>query len=1030
MGLAPRSAPWWPSSDDRLIAAGRRSLTTGVTLLLVLLAVLLGLNLWRDYGRSVELTTVTCQNLARLLAQQIAATSRNVDITLLSLSKALRHRGGDIDELVAYHHQMLPESISILVFNQQGELIAGGPPGQHISVQDRDYFVALRDGSGDGLVVGAPVVGRLSNVWLLPFARRVDDADSRFSGIVLAGVELHHFDVLFRSIQLGTNGVIALRDAQLRLIQRYPEPQSFGVNVGQQPTQEVVWQLWQEGREEQIFGAASSVDQIERVFVMRRIGEYPFTLFVGQSITDGLREWRLTGWISLGIFVFVATVTLSFTLLINRSWRQQEEALLEAREAQQRYRSVIAAMSEGVVVENANGRVIAHNPAAATMLGDPDPSSGCLDWENPYWRVLNDAGQPFAREYLPWRLCFASGLPQDAVIIGVERPDQPLCWLSVNVRAILAPGERAVHAVVTTLTDITQRRETDNELRLAASVYRASGEAIMVVDSEQRVLSVNPAFTRITGFDGAALLGKIPACLDARPTTGGPSFLDCLAQDSALQVEVWCRHHDGASFPVWASVDVLADEHGGARRKVIMFADISERKRAEQTIWRQANYDPLTGLVNRNLFAGRLQQEIERARQSGKRVALLFVDLDRFKEVNDTLGHHYGDLLLKEVASRLRDCIRRSDTASRFGGDEFAVLLPRLVTSEQATLIATKLLQSLCQPFALDIDATHLSASVGIAVFPDDGDDVETLFRHADQALYSAKDGGRNAFAYFTPAMQEAVRERQQMHNDLHGALRRNEFAVHVQPVVSLPDSRVVKAEALLRWWHTGRQEFVNPALFVPLAEDFGLIGEIGEFVFRTAVQAARGWIDGSLGRLQIGINVSARQFAGERMPTDWINWLRDIDMPRELVALEITESLLLDERREPHQKLASCRDAGLQIAIDDFGTGYSSLAYLKRLAVDLLKIDQSFIRDLEHDPTDRALVEAIIIMAHKLGLAVIAEGVETQAQRDFLVQAHCDFAQGYYFARPMPLEAFAESLRAAGGHWVLAGSDPDAAAS
>ena len=718
-------------------------------------------------------------------------------------------------------------------------MVAGGTPGQRINVADRDYFKAVRDGADAGLVIGQPIFGRLSKVWLLPFARRLNGADGKFAGLTLASYELRHLENLFSSIRLGANGVVALRDDELRLIVRYPEPQAFGVNIGQKPTQEIVWRKKREGREEEVFGAPSSVDKIERVFVMRRISNFPFYLFVGQSITDGLREWRLTAWISLAMFLFVAAVTLVFTALVNRSWKQQERALADAREAHGRYQSVIEAMSEGVVVERGDGQVITYNPAAAAALGAPDAATGKFDWDGPTWRIVNEAGQPVPRERLPWRLTLGTGAPQDAVILGVERAANRLRWLSINVRAIAQPDRRGARTVVTTLTDITRRKEADRELLLAASVYRSSGEAIMVIDAARCVLSVNPAFAHITGFDAADVLGRVPACLVPPAGHPGTSLLDCIAPTSVMQGEIWCRRKSGECFPVWATVDVLQDEHGSGAREIVMFSDISERKQAEEKIWRQANYDALTGLANRSLFWDRVQQEIRQAIRQGDVVALLFVDLDRFKDVNDTRGHHYGDLLLMEAAARLAACVRASDTVARFGGDEFAVLLPRLAAIEQATAIANKILDALARPFTLDTDVTHISASVGITMFPADGDNVETLFRNADQAMYSAKDAGRNTYAFFTPAMQDAARERQMLHNDLRAALRDRQFEVHIQPIVALDGGAVTKAEALLRWWHPGRQCYISPAVFIPLAEDVGLIEELGDTVFPGSTKSA-----------------------------------------------------------------------------------------------------------------------------------------------------------------------------------------------
>ncbi len=436
-------------------------------------------------------------------------------------------------------------------------------------------------------------------------------------------------------------------------------------------------------------------------------------------------------------------------------------------------------------------------------------------------------------------------------------------------------------------------------------------------------------------------------------------------------------------------------------------------KRSKTLLWNKANFDSLTGLPNRNLFHDRLEQELKKSVRSHLPVALLLIDLDQFKEVNDTLGHEMGDLLLQQAAIRIVGCVRATDNVARLGGDEFAVVLPQLTDTRFARDVAQKIINQLAEPFRLHDNTVHISASIGITLYPADATDIVNMMRNADQAMYAAKNEGRNRLSYFTLAMQEAAQTRLQLTNDLRDAVTGNQFRVFFQPIVALPAGDVHKAEALLRWQHPQRG-MVSPADFIPLAEETRLIVEIGAFVRRESLLWCRRWNDLVPGGFQISVNKSPAEFMDENDNANVASFasnLNTLDLNGKNFVFEITEGLLLNANESIHNKLMKLRDAGIQVAIDDFGTGYSSLSYLKKFDIDYLKIDQSFVRNLTKDSDDMALCEAIIVMAHKLDLKVIAEGVETVQQRDLLIRAGCDYAQGYLFSRPVPPEAFEQWL-------------------
>lgn len=431
--------------------------------------------------------------------------------------------------------------------------------------------------------------------------------------------------------------------------------------------------------------------------------------------------------------------------------------------------------------------------------------------------------------------------------------------------------------------------------------------------------------------------------------------------------------------------------------------------RSKAQLWRQANFDTLTGLPNRDMFRDRLAQEVKKSSRSGLPLALMLIDLDRFKEVNDTLGHDTGDILLQMAACRIMDCVRETDTVARLGGDEFTVVLAQLADARHVEIIARRIIAKLAEPFDLRAGTTHVSASLGITVYPNDASDIDNLMKNADQAMYAAKSDGRNCFSYFTASLQETAQKRLRLTNDLRAALPEHQFRVYFQPIIELSTGRVNKAEALLRWIHPVHG-MISPLEFIPIAEETRLIIGIGRWVRTESASWCKHWNAVCIDGFQVSINMSPIEFTDESINSSvatFLDGFREHDLSGKNFAFEITEGLLLNKNSPVISKLMALRDAGIQVSIDDFGTGYSTLSYLKKFDIDYLKIDRSFIRDMEHDSDDLALCEAIIVMAHKLGLKVIAEGVETEQQHELLIRANCDFAQGYLYSRPVPPEEF-----------------------
>jgi diguanylate cyclase (GGDEF)-like protein len=440
--------------------------------------------------------------------------------------------------------------------------------------------------------------------------------------------------------------------------------------------------------------------------------------------------------------------------------------------------------------------------------------------------------------------------------------------------------------------------------------------------------------------------------------------------------------------------------------------DVTERKEAEQIIWQQANFDPLTDLPNRRMMHDRLDLEIKKAHRSNHSVALLFIDLDHFKEVNDTMGHAIGDILLQEASRRLRSCVRETDTVARLGGDEFTIILGEVDDMKNVERISQDVLQNLAMPFKLGTEISYISASIGVTIYPDDATDAEALLKNADQAMYAAKNQGRNRYHYFTQSMQKTAQSRMRLTNDLRDALINHQFMVYYQPIVDLQSNDIFKAEALVRWQHPKRG-LVGPAEFIPIAEETGLIVDIGAWVFRQAAHQVKRWRNSHHPEFQISVNKSPVQFHNQdNSHPSWVIQLGSLDLPGQAIIVEITEGLLLDTGTHVTDRLQEFRDGGIQVSLDDFGTGYSSLSYLNKFNIDFLKIDQSFVRNLAAGSSNMALCEAIIVMAHKLGMKVVAEGIESKQQRDLLTAAGCDYGQGYLFSKPVPALEFEELLK------------------
>jgi diguanylate cyclase (GGDEF)-like protein/PAS domain S-box-containing protein len=588
----------------------------------------------------------------------------------------------------------------------------------------------------------------------------------------------------------------------------------------------------------------------------------------------------------------------------------------------------------------------------------------------------------------------------------MRRKDGTPFWCCVKVK-VIDPNALS-KGYIWNLEDVTEKRQIEENQRLAATVFETTTEGILVTNADNHIIMVNPAFTAITGYTLDEVVGKDPNLLNSGHHNASfyQDMWKSLVETGKWQGELWNRRKNGEIYVEWVSMVVIRDASDSIVQYVAVFSDITKRKQTEDLIWHQAHYDALTELPNRTLFADRLTHAVQTAKRQQAQLAVMFIDLDRFKWVNDTLGHKAGDQLLKEAAQRLVACVRESDTVARLGGDEFTVILNQIESMLNLKNIAERVLNNLSQPFKLDNHKITIAGSIGIALFPEDGQDAETLLKNADIAMYQAKEGGRNAYQFFTQQMNVQVTEHLRLENALRRALTCNEFTLHYQPILALDSEQIIGAEAHLRWsLPTEHQRFLEQ--FLPVAEETGLIIPIGQWCLKTAAHQLKEWHKMGFTFLQMAVNVSAYQLRSPLLLDTITEVLKDIGLPPNVLILQITEEVFLEKMPENVTTLCKLEELGVQIALDNFGSGGASLHSLRQFPIHLLKIDPFFVHHATVDAYDAILVKAIIALAHERNIKVIGSGVETEEQLTFLRLHHCDLAQGRCFSKPLIPEGF-----------------------
>jgi len=710
---------------------------------------------------------------------------------------------------------------------------------------------------------------------------------------------------------------------------------------------------------------------------------------------------------------FLEAVADALASLLRRD--RAEAALAESRsrlgESESRIRLLLDSTAEAIFGVDIEERCTFVNQACLDLLGYERP-------EALLGRPIHELIHHHRPDGTPYPAAECRALPTQ---LGGKRVhvDDELFWrrdgspLPVEYWSHPVYQGGALVGAVVTFLDITERRENEEKLRLAAKVIDNTQEGVMVTDSASRILSVNKAFCAITGYSEAEAIGATPAILRSgrHDAEFYQALWETLRDKGSWQGEVWNRGKTGEVYPEWLSISTVHDELGRVTNYVGVFSDISQIKHSEAQLEYLAHHDSLTDLPNRALFQSRLGHAIHVARRHEQHLALLFLDMDGFKNINDSLGHPAGDELLQAIARRMTEHLRAVDTLARLGGDEFVILLENLRDSREAAIVAQNVLDLFNKPLRLASGQdVFIGASIGISLFPEDAEDATQLVRNADAALYQAKAQGRNTYRFYTEALTHIANERLRLESSLRRALEHGEFVLHYQPQISLRDGGLIGAEALVRW-QSPEGDLIPPARFIPVAEETGLIRPLGEWVLRTACAQFQAWREAGLPAPTLAVNLSSRQFEQRDLAACLGGILSETRFPADRLELEITESAIMAQGEQAIDTLGQLKRLGVALSIDDFGTGYSSLAYLKRFAVDKLKIDQSFIRDIPHNLNDKEIAATIIAMARNLKLHVLAEGVETEEQLAFLRLHGCDAFQGYLFSPPVPAAAFERFL-------------------
>ena len=987
-------------------------------LLVVTLFALAFLSLAKSRDASLRDAERTTRNLAQIVEQRTARMLQSVDQTLRGAADMWRQTpalhdpaGEGMHAVLAQKITQLPYARSLFVLDAHGVLVRDSDvhPAAPRDFSDRDYFNWHRSHSGR-LYVGKPIVNRGNGEWFLVASRRLDDAEGRFAGTIGAALEPDAFRTVFADLDVGHDGAISLLHEDGELIARQPQaPSWLGVPTGANLTLKDLLA----NRGSSTSRSVSAVDGVARIHSARQVADAPLMAQVGLGEDEVLAGWREEKMITIVILIGFTLATVVLTWLLMQELRRRNQLARSVARNEQLLRQVLDTLPVGVWVADRQGNLVLDNAASKHIWGDSRAKDGQHAAHLKGWRA--DSGK--ALEAADWGMAraLASGESSRNEVLDIECLDGSRKTILQSAAPIVSAEGEIVGGVAVD-EDITERRTLADTLRESEARYQAlfehSIDAVFLMRPDGGILSANAEACRLLGYTESELRSIGREGLTEPDDPRVAALLEEHRREGSARGELKMRRKDGGWVPVEVSSTTFRDRSGELCASLII-RDITDRKRAEEHIEYLAYHDELTGIPNRAHFQRAFEHAIAVNARHGLKSALMVVDLDRFKNINDIIGHEAGDQLLKQVAARLRTCLRDSDVLARLGGDEFVILMQDAASIEAVSAVANKLLEATSRPLVINEQEFMITASIGISTSPHDGTDLQTLLRNSDVAMYRAKESGKNGFQYFSPEMDAHGRERLSIESALGRALERREFMLHFQPKMQVSSRNVAGMEALVRWQNPERG-LMQPGEFIAIAEETGMIVPIGDWVLTEACRQGQALRDAGHDNLRVAVNLSVRQLYDEGLALRVSGALEQTGFPAQNLELEITESMVMRDAEGAVKMLQALRDTGVRIAIDDFGTGYSSLAYLKRFPIDCVKIDRSFIRDLPDDRDDASITRSIIAMAHNMQLDVVAEGVETVPQLEFLHAYGCDEIQGFLFSEPLGIDAFERFL---GGH-------------
>ncbi len=972
-----------------------------------------------SYIDALNTATVTGSNLASSVETRLDATLRRVDSILselvfdlssekMSQSTAVHHikkMDGDMDHRATH----FPELAGLRIFDADGQLLYTNARHALIDrphVEDRKFFQSLRDDPKLKRVFSETFLVRSTKTHSIGVAYPIRDKNGRFLGIALGLINLDYFQRYLSTLDIGKHGTFAIRRTDnFGLVLRQPNIESELNQV--LPLGNLAREAIDAGKQKITVDFVAKTDGIRRIFSLQRLQQHPYYVLVAIAHEDALITWYERLHLTLGSLVIVLLLLAHQQRHVRRSKRSLRSSISALRLSEQFARTTIDAVPEHICVLDRDGKVLAVNKAWRDFCEQNHPHALGINYAigSNYFdicRVASVGGVPEASQ-MEEGICQVSAGRWETFELeyACDSPFEKRNFIAQVTRFDGDSGNLLVsHA------NITERKRAEAELKLLALIFSNSNEAISISDARNQIVAINPAFTVLTGYTQEEVIGQDPKILSAgkTPPECYKEMWASINQQGKWEGELWDRRKTGEPYPKWLSISVVRDNAGKITNYIGNFIDITERKASEEKIRHLAYHDALTMLPNRFNLHERLDLALGFSRRSGKQLALMLIDLDRFKSINDTLGHHVGDELLIQVAQRITAAVRESDIVARLGGDEFVVVLPDITSPEDAAHVAKTIVATISEPYLIGGQALNSSPSIGICLYPSDATEISDLLKNADVAMYEAKAQGRSNYQFFTESMTVATTKRMALEADLREALAQRQFVLYYQPQLSLQKRTLVGVEALIRWQHP-TLGMVSPLDFIPIAEETGLILPIGDWVLREACQQLKTWHNQGLTHIRMSVNLSASQFMDKALPERIEAVLADIGLDHAALDLEVTESMSMALPDQTICVMKTLTQRGLSLSIDDFGTGYSSLAYLKLFPISTLKIDRSFVKDIETDSNDADICDVTVLLAHKLGLNVVAEGVETAAQLKFLLSIGCEKIQGYLISKPLPAD-------------------------